>query len=67
VEEGPRTVYELTRRLFPWLTENGMFLGLSEVQGHLDLLLEQRRVRVEQREQVAWYQAVPEYKRGAAE
>lgn len=58
--QGPRTVYELTRELFPWLQENGMFLGLSEVQGHLDLLLERSRVQVECRDSIAWYQAVQE-------
>jgi|GEM_PF-1477744 len=64
--EGPRTVSDMTRRLFPWLQENGMFLGLSEVQGHLDLLLERRRVRVEHRGPIAWYQSEYQGQRGEA-
>ena len=43
--EQPLTVYELTQRLFPRLPTPQLFLGLSEVIGHLDLLEERGRVR----------------------
>jgi glyoxylase-like metal-dependent hydrolase (beta-lactamase superfamily II) len=36
--EGAGTVYELSRTLFPRLADSALFLGLSEVQGHLDLM-----------------------------
>jgi glyoxylase-like metal-dependent hydrolase (beta-lactamase superfamily II) len=36
---GPRTVYELVLRLFPDLPPNQLFLAVSEVRGHLELLV----------------------------
>lgn len=42
---GPRTAYELTLDLFPQLPTSAVFLGLSEVVGHLDVLETQDRVR----------------------
>ncbi len=42
----PLTLWQLTRALFPELRSGiDFFLGLSEVQGHLDLLEAERRVR----------------------
>jgi glyoxylase-like metal-dependent hydrolase (beta-lactamase superfamily II) len=38
---GPMTVAALTRVLFPTLPDAQLFLGLSEVVGHLDILEEQ--------------------------
>lgn len=35
---GAQTVYEISRQLFPRLADGAVFLGLSEVQGHLDLM-----------------------------
>lgn len=43
--DGPRTAYELTLDLFPQLPTSAVFLGLSEVVGHLDVLETQDRVR----------------------
>lgn len=56
--EQPRTVLKICRELFPWLKENALFLGLSEVQGHLDLLVEQGRAAGEPHEGILWYYAV---------
>lgn len=56
--EEPQTVYDITTRLFPWLKENALFLGLSEVQGHLDLLLERAQVKREHDGRFMWYRAV---------
>ncbi len=44
LEGGPSTAYELMRQLFPNLSSFEVFLGLSEVIGHLDLLEQQERV-----------------------
>ncbi|MCO6450145.1 MAG: MBL fold metallo-hydrolase [Caldilineales bacterium] len=41
-----QTVWEIVRSLFPRLGEADIFLGLSEVVGHLDILQEQGRVYV---------------------
>jgi glyoxylase-like metal-dependent hydrolase (beta-lactamase superfamily II) len=41
LEAGPMTVAALTRMLFPTLPDTQLFLGLSEVLGHLDILEEQ--------------------------
>ena len=60
IAHEPRTVYEITRALFPWIQENHLFLGLSEVQGHLDLLLDEKRVDAEYRGPIAWYRAAQE-------
>ncbi len=50
---GSRTLslWQLTQEIFPAL-ENGadFFLGISEVQGHLDLLEQERRVKANQQE-----------------
>ena len=40
----PRTSYELMRELFPRLTDFEIYLGLSEVIGHLDILQMQGRI-----------------------
>ncbi|SEN42885.1 MBL fold metallo-hydrolase [Lihuaxuella thermophila] len=58
LHSGPRTVYEISCQLFPWLKQNQLFLGLSEVQGHLDLLVEQSRVYVERRGKINIYRVL---------
>lgn len=42
-----RTVYQLTREVYPWVKEYNIFLALSEVLAHLDLLVTQGRAAVE--------------------
>lgn len=41
IGQGVATTLALSRALFPRLDDNALFLGLSEVIGHLDLLVEQ--------------------------
>jgi hypothetical protein len=41
LEAGYATVVALTRMLFPTLPDTQLFLGLSEVLGHLDILEDQ--------------------------
>jgi glyoxylase-like metal-dependent hydrolase (beta-lactamase superfamily II) len=55
---GARTVYQVSRALFPWLKDNAVFLGLSEVQGHLDLLEARGQVVVSWQGHVRCYQPV---------
>jgi len=50
VGEGPTTPWQVVRRLFPLLPPTQVFLGMSEVVGHLDLLVEQGRVIFEGQE-----------------
>lgn len=46
VSESPRSVWEIAGSLFPTLDQVDFFLGISEVVGHLDMLLAQDRVIV---------------------
>ncbi len=58
VHNGAATVYELTSLLFPNLKSLDVFLGLSEVVGHLDVLEEEKRVVRTEREGVWRYEAI---------
>jgi glyoxylase-like metal-dependent hydrolase (beta-lactamase superfamily II) len=42
--QGPRTAYQITKLLFTDLHGMNLFLGLSEVIGHLDILEDEGRV-----------------------
>lgn len=42
-----KTVYELTQEAYPWVKEFNVFLALSEVLAHLDLLVVRGRVALE--------------------
>jgi len=54
------TLRALADEWFPGLDLRSLFLGLSEVLGHLDLLEEQGRVAIERRAGVLHYQIKPE-------
>lgn len=43
----PRTLYELVGMMFPNLHEAQLFLGLSEVLGHLDILEQEGRITLQ--------------------
>lgn len=51
----PKTVLELSRRFFPDLQGFDVFLGVSEVQAHLDVLAKEGRVRVREEKGVGYY------------
>lgn len=53
--ERPRTLWEMTQAMFPTLRQ-GMdwFLGLSEVQGHLDWLEQEEKIKMIQNRFVEW-------------
>ncbi|SFI88699.1 MBL fold metallo-hydrolase [Brevibacillus centrosporus] len=58
LRENPHSVYELSHALFSFLQGRSIFLGLSEIQGHLDLLEEQARAAVQMVGKVAHYRAI---------
>ena len=49
LRDAPLTTYALSERLFPGLPVSGLFLGLSEVIGHLDVLEAEGRLAYERR------------------
>jgi len=57
VRDGKATAYEIMQTLFPKLKGMDVFLGLSEVIGHLDILEEEKRISHEKREGVWRYSA----------
>ena len=57
IAERPRTGYDLTQALFGDIAVTQAYLTLSEVLGHVDLLLNDGRVREDDRDGVAWFEA----------
>jgi glyoxylase-like metal-dependent hydrolase (beta-lactamase superfamily II) len=57
----PRTLYELTMQLFPTLHESQLYLGLSEVLGHLDLLIRDGRIQYTRRDNHVYWSVVEEH------
>ncbi|MEF8908016.1 MAG: MBL fold metallo-hydrolase, partial [Haloarculaceae archaeon] len=53
--EGPMTAYDVTQELFPDLPATELFPGMSETIGHLDLLEDEDRVAIEERDGVVTY------------
>ena len=56
--QGPLTAVEVSRRLFPRLQGRGVFLGISEAIGHLDLLEARGQVRTRGQDGVLRYELV---------
>lgn len=54
-EQGTTTAYRLMQELFPDLPATEMFPGMSEVIGHLDLLEDEDRVDITERDDVKYY------------
>jgi glyoxylase-like metal-dependent hydrolase (beta-lactamase superfamily II) len=55
-EMGPTTAYEIMQEMFPDLPATEMFPGISEVIGHLDLLEDEKRVQITERDGLKQYQ-----------
>lgn len=53
-----KTVFEISREMYPRLTGSAIFLGLSQIQGHLDLLESRNQVCFESIGGVLKYQAL---------
>ncbi len=58
IAEQPRSGYELAQALFGNVAVTQAYLTLSEVLGHVDLLLEDGRVRESERDGVVYFEAV---------
>jgi glyoxylase-like metal-dependent hydrolase (beta-lactamase superfamily II) len=58
IEERPRSAYELAQALWGDIAVTQAYLTLSEVLGHLDLLVNDGRVREVQREGLSVFEAV---------
>ena len=55
LESDPETVSVISNKLFPWLKGHAKFLGLSEIQGHLDLMVKKSQVYTEQDNKLLLY------------
>jgi len=53
--QGKKTPYEIALDLFPGVPPFEIFLGISEAVGHLEILREEGRVRVEEQEGKDYY------------
>lgn len=54
-EQEPTTAYRIMKEMFPDLPVTELFSGMSEVIGHLDLLEDENRVAITEREGVKRY------------
>ena len=52
---GEKNVYEISQLVFQGLTGHDVFLGLSEIQAHLDILAERELVKIRERGKVFYY------------
>ena len=59
IAERPRSAYEIARELWGNIAVTQAYLTLSEVLGHIDLLLQAGRVREMERDGVAVFERVP--------
>ena len=59
LDDGPRTAFEIATTLFPGQRGMNIFLAVSEVIGHLDLLLAEGRVQSRRRDRHIVLEATP--------
>jgi hypothetical protein len=50
-----KTPYEIAMELFPRVSPFDLFLGISEVLGHLEILKEEKKVQVQEKEGKDYY------------
>ncbi len=55
IGETPKTLFEICREIFSNLPDHQRFLALSETQGHLDLLLQEKRIAIEEIDEIIYY------------
>ncbi|MFD0825944.1 MBL fold metallo-hydrolase [Neobacillus sp. M.A.Huq-85] len=55
LQDGDKTIFEVCLKMYPQLQERTVFLGLSQIQGHLDLLEERNQVVWEKRGSLVYY------------
>jgi glyoxylase-like metal-dependent hydrolase (beta-lactamase superfamily II) len=58
LKEREKNVYEICHEVYPHLKGGIVFLGLSQIQGHLDLLEARNEVRKEERESIVHYKLI---------
>ena len=58
LKEGDKNVFEICRRVYPHLNGGIVFLGLSQIQGHLDLMEDRNEVMKEERESIVYYRLI---------
>jgi glyoxylase-like metal-dependent hydrolase (beta-lactamase superfamily II) len=58
LSSGEKTPFEIAMDLFPGVPPFEIFLGISEAVGHLDILREQRKVKVREREGIDFYSLI---------
>jgi glyoxylase-like metal-dependent hydrolase (beta-lactamase superfamily II) len=58
IRTQPRSGYELAQELFGNVAVTQAYLTLSEILGHTDILLEEGRVREDERNDVAYFEAI---------
>ena len=55
LEEGDATVYQLCQKIYPKLKGSAVYLGLSQIQGHLELLEVRGKIICQQRNAIDIY------------
>jgi glyoxylase-like metal-dependent hydrolase (beta-lactamase superfamily II) len=56
--DGKKCIYEICQEMYPQLKGQSVFLGLSQIQGHLDLIETRNLVRAERRNSVVVYREI---------
>ncbi|MQL51278.1 MBL fold metallo-hydrolase [Desulfofundulus thermobenzoicus] len=54
-KNGRRTAFEISRMMYPDLEGFNIFMGLSEVLAHLDVLVDRGRVKLDKEDGIAYY------------
>jgi len=55
LSQGEKTAYDISRALFPYTKSFEIFLGVSEVLGHLSILLEEGKISLRSRNGIDYY------------
>lgn len=55
LSQGEKTPYEIAMDLFPGVPPFEVFLGISEAVGHLEILMEEGKVRVKEKDEKDYY------------
>lgn len=58
LKEGGKNVFEITQKVYPHLKGEIVFLGLSQIQGHLDLMEARNEVMKEEQDSIVYYKLI---------
>lgn len=58
LESGNKTIFEICTEMYPRLQGRTVFLGLSQIQGHLDLLEQRQVVSYKEKDSTLFYQTI---------